>query len=116
MLHQAIEKIDRELSSAKGTNTSNFVKAVKDGVASALKEFARQNTTFAQAVVQSDRTVIDCCEDVVKGAQYSLSDIEAYRRAVKFYFPGATVKFSMSIELVDKPSQDAVILDLANFF
>lgn len=116
MVEQAIEKIDKELSAAKGSNPSNFVKAVKDGVASALKEFAHQNAAFAQAIVQSDKTVVDCCDEIVKGAQYSLSDIEAYRRAVKFYFPSATVKFSMSIELADKPSQDAVVIDLANFF
>ena len=41
-----------------------------------------------------------CVAAVVKGCGSSISDIEVYRRAVGYYFPGATVRFKMEIDLV----------------
>lgn len=55
-------------------------------VAEALKEFCRQEDEFAQAVVQGG-PFADCMKAVSKGAGSVLSDWEAYRRAVRFYFP-----------------------------
>ena len=37
--------------------------------------------------------------DVSKGVTYTLSDVEAYRRAVGFYFPAADVDFKCVIVL-----------------
>ena len=59
------------------------------------------DTEFAQAVCQSDRHFGDCLKAVVKGVTNSLSDIEAYTRAVQFYFPGATLSVKMLIDVGD---------------
>ena len=57
-------------------------------VAEAIKDFCRQSDEFAQAVVQGGDFPA-CMSTVAKGAGDALSDLEAYRRAVSFYFPGA---------------------------
>ena len=44
---------------------------------------------------------------VAKGVGNSLSDIEAYRRAVQFYFPGATVQMQMTIDLIGSAAGEA---------
>lgn len=36
---------------------------------------------------------------VAKGCGSAISDLEAFRRAVRFYFPGADVKFNMTVNL-----------------
>lgn len=118
MVQQAIEKIDQELKSFKGGNKES---AVKTAVANALKEFARQDAEFAQAIVQNDKTLSDCCAEIMKGVGNSISDNEVYKRAAQFYFPGADVRFQMTIELcpaVDEAQNNrssAIILDLADF-
>lgn len=112
----AIKKIDEELKTFKG---SRHGEAVHKEVASALKDFAEQDAEFAQAIVQNDKTLSDCCEEIMKGAGSSMSDIEVYRRAVRFYFPGAGVNFSMTIDLcasADGGDKPGITLNLADFF
>ena len=102
-------------------------KAVKDRKASAiyssvvetLKNFCSQNVEFAEAILQTDRTVGDCCEAIVKNVGNSISDIEVYRRAAEFYFPGSKVEFQMCLYMCEaeknqpQPEQkSAVILNL----
>ena len=50
-------------------------------------------------ILQSGKSFQDCLSEVVKNCSKCLSDIEAYRRAVKFYFSTATVSFRMTIDL-----------------
>ena len=63
---------------------------------------------------------------VAKGVGGSISDLEAYRRAVRFYFPGSDVVFQMKIALCEADKEEAnaaskatdgdpIILDLADF-
>lgn len=121
MKNQAVAKIEAELKAFRGGNKET---AVKSAVADTLKEFALQDGEFAQAIVQNDKTLSDCCTAVMKGVGTSISDHEAYRRAVRFYFPGADVRFQMVVDLCPRagdekaaaPGQQAVILDLADFF
>ena len=37
---------------------------------------------------------------VAKSVGSSISDLEAYRRAVRFYFPGAEIRMQMTIDLI----------------
>ena len=67
-----------------------------------LKDFCKQNHEFAQAICQSDKSVAECVECTVKNAGNAISDIEVYRKAVEFYFPGAKVNFKMTIDLGDE--------------
>lgn len=84
---------------------------VAEPVIEALCEFCKQNSEFAQAVEQSGKKINECIEHVVKDSDSALSDLEAFRRAVSFYFEGATVHFQMNIDLGDggfsnKPSAE----------
>lgn len=108
MAKTAIDKIKAEYKKAKLTNKG---KAVGQSVIDTLISFCEQNTEFAQTIVQSDKSVGDCIESTVKGSGSSISDIEVYRKAVEFYFDGATVHFNMTIDLGDngfsnKPSEE----------
>lgn len=113
----AIKKLEQELKELK--KGSSYVMAVKKPVYDALVEFCRQDGEFAQAVYQGG-SFEDCLEAVVNGVRSSLSDLEAYRRAVRFYFPGADVRFKMSINLcpagedpdVAAPEEAPKLLDL----
>lgn len=76
--------------------------AVKVDVISTLNFFAEQNSEFKQAVEQNSHTFAELLEAAVKGAGSSISDITVYRKAVQFIFPGADVKFNMTIDLGDE--------------
>ncbi len=100
MIDQAINKLNAEFKAAKGLSKCGAV--VAKPVLDALTQFCRQNSEFAQAVVQSGKDIKDCIESTVKGVSgKGISDIEVYRRAVAFYFEGATVSFVMNIDLGD---------------
>lgn len=108
---KAIKKIEGGVASVKGQKEN----VVKRPVADALISFCRQQEEFAQAVVQSEKTFADCVAHVVKGCGNALSDIEAYRKAVGFWFPGAVVDMVLTIRMseyeepaaVEKPTEKA---------
>lgn len=91
----AIKKIEAELGSVTGSKEN----AVKNAVQEALYCFIEQDEEFAQAVVQSAKPFKACVKHVVAGCGNSISDLDAYSRAVDFYFPGAKVKFEMRIQV-----------------
>lgn len=93
-LEQAREKLKKELPGVSGQKEG----AVKQAVADALLNFAEQDEEFDQAIVQGG-SFKDCVASVCKGVGNSISDLEAYRRAAAFYFPGSTVRFEMHIDL-----------------
>ena len=95
---KSVEKIKKEIKNAK---LSRKGEAVSSAVIKALSDFCKQNAEFAQAVEQSGKSVAECIESTVKGCGNSIPDIDVYRRAVQFYFPGATVNFSMTVDLGD---------------
>lgn len=67
-------------------------------VARMIRDFCEQNEEFAEAVAQKDGDFGGCMKAVVSGAGAALSDIETYRRAVNYYFPGAGIRFYMEID------------------
>ena len=86
---------------------------------SGQKENAMAPSVFAQAVAQGG-SFKDCMAAVAKGVGGSISDLEAYRKAVRFYFKGADVRFRMEIDLCptaeEAPrSAQKKILDIADF-
>lgn len=87
---QAIEKLDK--AKVKGSKEQFMADAVKE----ALKSFCEQSEEFAQAVVQGG-DFADCMSAVAKDVGSSISDLEAFKKAVRFYFPTATVSFTMRI-------------------
>lgn len=92
----AIKKLDKELEELK--SSSGPIQAMKWAVHDALAIFCLQDEEFAQAVLQGG-SFSDCMAAVAKGVGSSISDVDAYRKAVQFYFPGADIRFQMSINL-----------------
>lgn len=114
---QAREKLDREIKEIKGQKE----KAMKEAVQETLLYFCRQKEEFAQAVVQGG-TFSECMTAVAKWVGSSISDLDAYKKAVGFYFPGAQIDMQMVIRL--EPSEtsessqagDPILLDFSDFW
>ncbi len=105
---EAINKLKRETNTFKGGQKE---KAMQRETFAVLESFCRQSEEFSQAVVQSDKTFSDCMAAVAKGTGSSISDIEAYKKAVRFYFAGADIKCVMTIDLIgDAKSDNAPIV------
>lgn len=93
----AIRLIDEGVKQKKPA--SQVAGIIRQPVADALKQFVR-DPEFADAVVaKGENGFSECLTEIVKGAGASLSDIETYRRAANFFFPGCGVSFRMEIDL-----------------
>lgn len=126
-LTQATKKLDAEKKAVSGQKE----KVMAPAVLAAIKDFCRQEPEFAQAVVQGG-TFAECMKKVAAGVGNSISDLDAYKRAVQFYFPGAKVQMALTIDLIgdaagapapkEQPAQvaaapkPAMTLNLADFF
>ena len=114
----ATKRLESEKESGK---YDRYAQVMKDRVCETLELFCQQDGEFAQAVVQGG-TFEDCMKEVAKDCGTALSDEEAIRRAVRFYFPGADVRFHMTLNLCadverEDPAPDTgyKILDLEDF-
>lgn len=92
---RAVEKLEKEKSKVSGQKET----AMAAAVAAALIDFSRQEEEFAQAIVQGG-SFADCMKAVAKGVGNAISDLDAYKKAVQFYFPGAEIKMQMFIDLI----------------
>ena len=122
MKEKAIERLESERKTAK---YDRYAQIMKDRVCETLEDFCRQDEEFAQAVVQGG-TFEDCMKSVAKSCGNGISDLEAFRRAVQFYFRGAEIRFHMTIDLCGSVRDDddaaeesggkSVVLNLADFW
>ena len=112
------------LEEKKSGKYDRYANVMKEAVCDALLSFCKQNEEFAQAVVQSG-SFENCMKKVAENCHSSLSDLEAFKRAVNFYFPGSDVLFQMQIILCEadkeyvqetKPETKPVLLSLDDFF
>ncbi len=95
-LSAALERLsDKQVKAVKGSKE----RAMAGPVAEALRSFCRQEAEFAQAVDQGG-SLADCMAAVAMGVGQSISDIDAYKKAVEFYFPGAKIQVQMTIDLI----------------
>ena len=99
---QALKKIQAEYKSGKYDRYGQVMKA---DVLRQIEDFIEQDDEFAQAVVQGG-TFADCMKAVAKSCGQALSDVEAYRRAAAFYFPGAKVKMQLTIDLIGDAAKE----------
>lgn len=99
IITKAVEKLSNEYKDCK--NLSQKGNAVKEAVFESLKTFCQQNEEFSQAVFNKKDSLKMCIEHTVKDCGASISDIDVYKKAVSFYFLGATVHFEMRIDLGD---------------
>ena len=118
---QAKERLQKE----SAEKLDRYGETMKFAVKEALLDFCRQEEEFAQAVVQggSFKACMAAVGKKIKGN--AISDLEAYKTAVEFYFPGAAVSMKMDIDLCGDASGEAaptpepgkgMIIDLSAFF
>lgn len=112
---EAIKKLRDE---CKSGSFATKAAAMKTAVCDALITFCEQDYEFAQAVAQGG-SFSKCMEAVARNVGSSISDLEAFKRAVQFYFDGAEVVFQMKIDVcpnrVGGGDGDGIVLDLMNF-
>ncbi len=114
---QAKDKLEQGAKEVKGQKEGTMKGAVKN----TLLDFCRQNVEFAQAVAQGG-SFADCMSAVAKGVGSSISDLEAYKRAVEFYFPGARINMQMLIQMEPDaeppavPDSGGILLDFSDFW
>lgn len=116
MNDMAIKKIQTELAAFNGGNVENVM---KKEVATALCDFCRQDKAFADAVAHGG-SFADCMASVAKNFGFGISDIEAYKRAVQFFFPGAVIEMKMTIDISGEAEKQklkgsALVLNLMDF-
>ena len=104
---EAITRLEKEKEKVRDSKSLPVCAAV----VAALSEFCRQEEEFAEAVLQSDKGLIGCMDAVMKGVgpnKSVLSDLEAYQRAVGYFFPGADVKFHMTVDLIGSAAAEEI--------
>lgn len=97
-------KADEKLAKEKKAVNGQKEKAMADAVHTQIRDFCMQDEEFAQAVVQGG-SFADCMKAVAKGVGNYISDLEAYKKAVQFYFPGAEVRMQITIDLIGKAAE-----------
>ncbi len=117
---EARKKINEGKKEVKGQKEG----AMKNAVADALISFCGQDDLLAREIVEGG-TFADCMKDVAAGVGNSISDLEAYKKAVKFYSPSAEIGFAMTIsrgeksEMPEAPKETKQetrkVIDLADF-
>lgn len=121
---EAADKLDKE---CKAGSFGSKEKAMKSSIVTALKDFCTQSERMREKVVEG-RSFEECMKAVAKNVGTSISDLEAYKRAVKYYWPEADVRFQMEIyaegggraeaspaKSAAAVSQRGEILDLSSF-
>jgi len=95
IIKNALDKLE---TGAKEKITDRYGSVIKTYVHSALAGFCKQNESFAQAIIDGG-TFAECIKYCTEGigGNTGISDIDIYRRAVQFYFPGARVDFKIQI-------------------
>lgn len=112
VLDETLVRLNGEKCSEGGKAAIVF-KDIKEHIV----EFCKADAEFCRAVHDSGESVSKCCIAILKDVGSGISDIEAYRRAVKFYLPHADVIASISIvthdaEKTDVPTSRTRILNL----
>lgn len=117
-----LEQARKKLAEKSGS-FDKYATVMKSRVADKLLEFCEQDEEFAEAVAQGG-SFADCMAAVakkVKGNQ-GIEDLEAYSAAVAFYFPGAEIRCTMTIDLigaagrgVQAQEKGGIVLNLADF-
>lgn len=114
-MNEWYEQAKRKLETEKSSGSyDRYASAMKGLICEKLCIFCKQDGEFAQAVVQGG-AFTECMKAVAKGCGAVLPDEEAIRRAVRFYFPGANVKFHMELNLcADVETETAAAVPVAS--
>lgn len=98
-MNEFYEQAVQKLETGSKEKLDRYGEVMKHAVRDALADFCRQDAEFAQAIVQGG-SFADCMKAVAGGVKNgAISDLEAYRRAVQFFFAGADIRMTMTINL-----------------
>lgn len=97
---------ERIRSELKVVKSDRYYNVLKNPVADALISFCGQQPEFDQAVSEAKGSFTDCLAHVCKGIGDAISDIDAYRKAVEFYFPGAVVEMKMVLRMSEFEAEE----------
>lgn len=116
IIKEARAKLKTEASAGK---FDKYAAAMKSAVVKTLSEFCGQSERFAEAVAHGG-SFEECMKAVAKNCGTSLSDEEAYKRAVAFYMPDAKICVRLEIHTSDMEIPPASasrgeIIDLSAF-
>lgn len=107
MSGKAIEKLRAGEKAFKGDRKAMFMKSA---VCEALISFCKQNEEFADAVLVEDKTFEGAMKAVVAAVKgNAISDIDAYRAAVSYFFQGAVIDFVMNIRMSEYEEPAAAV-------
>ncbi len=104
----AIEKLEKERKAMKPSSISP-IGIMYNEVANVLRNFCNQNEKFAEILFKTKRTFNDCMTEVAKNAEHGIADIDAYRRAIQFYFPNSQIEFLMQMTLTGEEPDEKYI-------
>lgn len=97
----AIQKLTDELQQVDKKN--KYIEVIKNDTFEMLCDMCNKSEAFEKIIAESDKNLNACLSEVVKGVRNNgISDLEAYRRAVKFYCPDADIAFDMRIILSEQ--------------
>lgn len=105
--------MDKSYFDYKGKDNKAIIMAGTVGYA--IADFCEQNHEFEQAVAQSGKSFDDCMASVASGVGSAISDLDAVKKAVKFYFSTADVSFKMLLDLGDGETGEPVKDDKLEF-
>lgn len=108
----AIEKIRKE---DEKQPTGQLEKALRSVLVKKLVDFIDQSEEIAEVVFKTPRTIDDCCYYIGKevekkknGSMAMLSDIEVYTMLLRFYFPSATIRSTISLDFGERPTDEEI--------
>lgn len=104
----AVEKLEKERK-AMNPGSTTAIGIMYNEVANVLRNFCNQNEKFAEILFKTKRTFNDCMNEVAKNVGRGISDIDAYRRAVQFYFPNSQIEFLMKMTLTGEEPNEKYI-------
>lgn len=109
LIKNAIDKLHKEASNPK---ISGKAATILPHVKNTLILFAKQEPEFAQAIIESKKSLTECCTEITKNVGNAVSDLEIYKAAANFYFEGSTVNFIMEIKLFSEDNDKSLNVSL----
>ncbi len=107
------EKAIKLLNEDKSVSKNPQRAFMKQYIVDVLCDFCRQSEAFAQAVVSDGKSVSACIEAIKLDNSRYLSDVDAYKQAVQYYFPEAMIHNTLQIVIPQKSQTSAKILNLS---
>lgn len=112
VIKERIEKELKDLNSDK--KASQKANAISGFVAKSLIEFSKSES-FGERLMNSEKTLTECCNEIMKNTNTYISDNAVYTKAAQFYMPNSVVNFIMEINTDVMDPQNESVINIHNF-